>query len=128
MPDDDLTRRRLGAALAIFKESARELDLAWEQHRDGDALEGYPSYLPSFEEFTADLQSVRLRVLPEEDDLLVFRPSSVARLGGYAKFKHNSSGAWHRITEIIRNGSHVELDGGVHGVPAVDKLVFAVDA
>lgn len=55
MPSD----QELEAKLLDFKAAASALSEEWEHHA-GDAIDGYPSYLPSFEEFTLDVQGMEV--------------------------------------------------------------------
>jgi hypothetical protein len=50
-------------ALVKFQNAASSLLEVWEpdQAGDGDAVENYPEYLPSFEEFVADVHAMIMR-------------------------------------------------------------------
>ena len=57
----DEVRDELKEALAAFKDATLRLDLAWEQHGNGDAIADYPECLPSFEEFACSVQAMEVR-------------------------------------------------------------------
>lgn len=62
-PTTQELERDLSRALDKFKRAADELLTAWNRLDEGH-IENYPTYLPSFDEFTADLSSAYVRPVP----------------------------------------------------------------
>ena len=59
---------RFAHALAQFKHATAELDAAWNDI-PGDGLQGYPSYLPSFDEFA--LEVAAMEFIPDDYELWI---------------------------------------------------------
>lgn len=57
-----MNENRVGLTEALngFQIAAHALNAAWD-HCDGDAIGGYPSYLPSFDEFVLDVDRMEVR-------------------------------------------------------------------
>lgn len=59
-----MIQKNFTAALAAFKDAAAELGRAWEL--DERSINGYPPYLPSFDQFIVDVLEMKLwEPLPE---------------------------------------------------------------
>lgn len=56
-------------ALAEFKRAAAKLAEEWEAQPPGDPIENYPDYLPSFDEFVADVFTMYVPPAVEAGDM-----------------------------------------------------------
>jgi hypothetical protein len=104
-------------ALVDFKAAVGALSEAW-QHEDGDAIKGYPIYLPSFDEFAHDVMDMQI-YRPELPELpavgMIVRARYALDGGGHFTWHKGWTGVIKDISDdLVEVECHRYLGPGAH--------------